>query len=511
MKERRIKIIIGLMTVALLGLIGFQYYLIKSLVKVEQERFDRLVSEALNSVVTKIDRKEALSAVQNKMAQQIDTIHHAGGLTIKKVTNDSLVDIEQIITNQNGFKFVTKSGDQTSTNSVVILEEKVSGLTGEEIFINENQDTVLISKYNLVTEVVTDLLTKKIDLETRLSSLPLDSLLNQELVNRGIELSHEYGVVNKESKFIFVSEVSDSNKVVNSEYSVTLFPMDLTGNRNQLKVYFADTSTYILGNITWMLLLSGLFILTIGIIFFITIQMLLRQKKITEIKNDLINNITHEFKTPLSTISIATETLIDPDFRNDSSQLKKYTSLISTENKRLTAMVESLLSAAAFESNNYKLKLEKVSIHSIIEKVFEDNATFFKMHSAEVNLFLNAANNFSIVDKFHLANVFKNILENAVKYNEATPKLEISTVNKNSSILISFKDNGIGISKEHQAKIFDTFYRVPTGNIHNVKGNGIGLSYVKKMVTAHNGKIELISKLNFGSTFTITLPVVENE
>jgi two-component system phosphate regulon sensor histidine kinase PhoR len=174
-------------------------------------------------------------------------------------------------------------------------------------------------------------------------------------------------------------------------------------------------------------------------------------------------------------------------------------------------MVESLLSAAAFESNDYKLKLEKVSIHSIIEKVIEDNATFFKMHSAEVNLFLNAVNNFSIVDKFHLSNIFKNILENAVKYNEAKPKLEISTVNKNSSILISFKDNGIGISKEHQAKIFETFYRVPTGNIHNVKGNGIGLSYVKKMVTAHNGKIELISKVNFGSTFTITLPVVDNE
>ncbi|MDZ7763123.1 MAG: hypothetical protein U5K00_01670 [Melioribacteraceae bacterium] len=180
-----------------------------------------------------------------------------------------------------------------------MLKENESGLTKEEIFIDTNQDTILISKFNLVTEVVIDLLTKNVDFETRLKSLPLDSLLNQSLVDRGIELTHGFGVVDKESNSIFFPEGSDSISVINSNYSVSLFPLDLTGKQNELRVYFTDKSNYVLGNIFWMLGISGLFLITIGIIFFATVRMLLRQKKITEVKNDLINNITHEFKTSL--------------------------------------------------------------------------------------------------------------------------------------------------------------------------------------------------------------------
>lgn len=511
MKERRIKIIIGLMTIALLGLVGFQYYLIQSLIKVEQERFDRLVSEALTSVVTQIDRTEAFNAVQAEMIQQVDTIYHPGGITIKKVTRDSTVDVEQTTKNQTGFKFITKSGNSLIPKSLIMIEENESGLTKEEIFIDENQDTVLISKFNLVTEVVTDLLTKNIDIETRLNSLPLDSLLNQELVDRGIELIHDFGVVDKDRKSIFLSEGSDSTKVINSNYSVRLFPMDLTGKQNQLRVYFTDKSNYILGNISWMLGLSGLFLITIGVIFFMTIRMLLRQKKITEVKNDLINNITHEFKTPLSTISLAADALNDPNFVKDKTILKKYTGMISSENKRLTSMVESLLNAAAFENDSYKLSLENVDINKLAENVVKQNEELLNSYNAEIKLSLNAEQHFVEGDEFHLSNILKNLIENGIKYNDSSPSIHITTGNDNGFIIISIHDNGIGISKEHRQKIFDTFYRVPTGNIHNVKGNGIGLSYVHKMVAAHKGSITVKSRIGDGSIFIIKLPLSKNE
>lgn len=510
MKEKQIKVIIGLMTIALLGLIGFQYYLIQSLVKVEQERFDRSVSDALNSVVVHIDRKEALNAIHDEMSEQIDTILHAGGMTIKKISRDSSVNIEQVIENRNGFQFITKQ-DSVLPKSLIMVAENESGLTKEEIFIDNNQDTIFVSKFNLVTEVVTELLNRKIDLETRLSFIPIDSLLNQELADRGIELSHGFGVIDKNKTPIILSDGSDSVKVINSNYSVRLFPLDLTGKQNQLKIYFADTSSYILGNITWMLGLSFLFIVSIGVIFFQTVRMLLRQKKITDVKNDLINNITHEFKTPLSTISIASEALLDPAFEKDTSMLQKYTGMISVENKRLAKMVESLLNAAAFEAGNYKLKLEQVEIHSLIEKVLQENSELLQSVSAKIEKRFDVKNIIIEADKFHIANVFKNLIENAAKYNTGAPLIEITTNDQNEFIEIEIADNGIGISKEHQKRIFDTFYRVPTGNIHNVKGNGIGLSYVQKMVAAHNGKVELKSKLGSGCKFLLTLPVNKNE
>jgi two-component system phosphate regulon sensor histidine kinase PhoR len=331
------------------------------------------------------------------------------------------------------------------------------------------------------------------------------------LTDRGIELIHGFGVINKDKKTIILSEGSDSTKVINSNYGVRLFPLDLAGKQNQLKIYFADTSAYILQNISWMLSLSALFLISIAAIFFFTIRMLLKQKKITEIKNDLINNITHEFKTPLSTISLAADALNDPSFRQNEGIIKKYTGMISSENKRLTSMVENLLNAASFETGTFKYSLEPISTHNLISEVIDQNKDFLNAHSAEIELVLKADQDRIIADVFHLSGVLKNLIENGVKYNENKPRLKIETENKNDSILISIEDNGIGISKEHQSKIFDTFYRVPTGNIHNVKGNGIGLSYVKKMIDVHNGEVFVKSKKGKGSTFFIKLPLEKDE
>ena len=510
MKQSKIKFIIGMMVIALLGLVGFQYYLIQNLVKVEEDRFDRLVSEALNSVISQIDHREAFHVLEDRILDRIDSTG-VNSFEFNSIVKNGKIEISTTSEKNISYEFRIPQGKKKK--SIAMFSSADSNVATEErIFVDTNLDTVYISKFNLVNDVVTQLLesSDKIDIKSRLELLPLDSLVTVELKERGIDINHKFGVVGDNDKIMYSQEGSDSLSIANSNYSVRLFPKDLLNNPNQLKIYFSNKSGYLLSNLSWMLGLSFLFIISIGIIFTQTVRMLFRQKKITDVKNDLINNITHEFKTPLSTISIAAEALADPSFINEEAMLKKYTGMISTENKRLTAMVESLLNAAAFESGSYKLSLETLGLHSVIKKVINENRDFLDSHYANVSFDFNAVNDNVEGDEFHISNIIRNLVENAAKYCETTPQILIKTENQNSSLIISIKDNGIGISKENQKRIFDTFYRVPTGNIHNVKGNGIGLSYVHKMISAHNGNIELKSKLGSGSTFTIILPAIDN-
>ncbi|MDX1700554.1 MAG: HAMP domain-containing sensor histidine kinase [Melioribacteraceae bacterium] len=230
--------------------------------------------------------------------------------------------------------------------------------------------------------------------------------------------------------------------------------------------------------------------------------MLIQQKKITELKNDLLNNITHEFKTPISTISLAAD-VIDV---NGGGNTQKYSKIIKSESKRLTNMVEDILSAAALENSSYELNKENANIHKIINAVLEKFQLSLKLKNANVDIRLNAENPHLNVDKQQIFNSISNIIDNAIKYNSGEPEIVIQTVDSSNAFEIMVSDNGIGIEQRDLERIFDTFYRVPTGNIHNVKGNGIGLSYVKKIIEAHNGTVSVESELNSGSKFVINLP-----
>jgi two-component system phosphate regulon sensor histidine kinase PhoR len=234
--------------------------------------------------------------------------------------------------------------------------------------------------------------------------------------------------------------------------------------------------------------------------------MLIRQKKITEIKNDLINNITHEFKTPLSTISLACEALNEPQLLNNSNSIGRYSKIIDSENSRLRSLVENLLNAASLEKGEINLDIQNVDVHDIISDVvnqfelqLENQNGYFKLEMAAEKSNINA-------DPFHLSIIFNNIIDNALKYNERDPQIIISTVNSTEGIIISFSDNGIGIKKSEFKNIFETFYRVPTGNIQNVQGSGMGLHHVKKLTEANGGTVSVTSVLNEGTIFKVGFP-----
>ena len=326
-------------------------------------------------------------------------------------------------------------------------------------------------------------------------------------MNNGISTDFIFGVKSeRRDTILFLKNADQIGELKESSYRAQLFPEELFRSANYLVLSFPNRTGYLLRSVSTVLLISALFIFSIIFLYYKTVKILIRQKQVTEIKNDLINNITHEFKTPISTIALAAEALKEPELNKDRVAIEKYTTMIEEENDRLKNMVDSLLNTALIENGEYSLEKSEIDIHSLIKHLVNRNKLRLETTNGEIILELLAEDHQVFADQHHITNILNNIIDNAIKYSSHKPLLKISSVNKSDGISISISDNGIGIDKHQQKKIFDTFYRVPTGNIQDVRGYGIGLSYVKKLVGAHGGTITVESKLNKGTTFNLYLP-----
>jgi two-component system phosphate regulon sensor histidine kinase PhoR len=241
--------------------------------------------------------------------------------------------------------------------------------------------------------------------------------------------------------------------------------------------------------------------------FYVTVVTLLKQKKLSEIKNDFINNMTHEFKTPLATISLAVDALRNEKVMNDRQKSDYFSGIIKEENKRMNKQVETILQAALLDRQELQLNLEPIHVHAIIQDVADNFKLQLEDKEGKAELQLNAKNDVIEADEVHFTNLISNLLDNAVKYSRDHVLIKITTHSTNKNLVIRLEDNGIGMSKETQRKIFEKFYRAHTGNIHNVKGFGLGLSYVKTIVDAHEGKIKVDSVIGKGTSFTIEFPL----
>ena len=255
-----------------------------------------------------------------------------------------------------------------------------------------------------------------------------------------------------------------------------------------------------------MLFVSIVFIIIIVFSFYYTVSTIFKQKKLSEIKNDFISNMTHEFKTPISTISLACEVLSDKTVEKSPERVSNYIKMIGDENKRLSLLVENILQTAILDKGQLKLKIQSIDIHLLIEQTITNIKLQVENKDGEITTKLEAKKSIINADRVHVTNIIFNLIDNALKYSDQKPKIIISTRSDEEGVFISIHDNGIGISKENQKRIFDTMYRVSTGNIHTVKGFGLGLSYVKAVVEKHGGSISVDSELGKGSTFTIFLP-----
>jgi two-component system phosphate regulon sensor histidine kinase PhoR len=286
-----------------------------------------------------------------------------------------------------------------------------------------------------------------------------------------------------------------------------LFPSDDPIKPDFLCVYFPDQNNSFLKSTSLMVFPSLILTLIIIVIFIVTLQIILRQKKISQIKNDFINNMTHELKTPISTISLASQMLRDSSVSLSQSTVDHISGVIFDESKRLSSQVEKVLQMAVFNEGKLKLKFTQIDLNNLLETVASNFDIRVTNENGVLKTNFQADNPYITGDEVHITNVFFNLLDNAVKYGQASPIIELSTENKNGFVIVQVKDNGIGIPKEHLTQIFERFYRVPTGNIHNVKGFGLGLSYVKRIVEYHSGKIKVDSTIGKGTRFRLYFPL----
>jgi signal transduction histidine kinase len=365
---------------------------------------------------------------------------------------------------------------------------------------------------NMLEQMVVEVESFAAPISQRLDQKYLDGQIKLALKEFGIDIPFEFAVVSGLAEnLVPVRSEKFEDENLGSKYRVSLFPNDIFQKPNFLLLSFPDVSSHLYRSIFLMLAGSVVFTLIILLTFSVTIWVILQQKKISEIKTDFINNMTHEFKTPIATISLAVDSIENPKILSLPEKIRYFTGIIRDENRRMNKQVENVLQMSMIDKRDFKLHVKPIDVHEIISRV----AGHFKLQldkkQGSVSLRLDAADPVIQNDEMHFSNIINNLVDNAIKYSRENPEITISTENTNNGIKISVEDNGIGIGKEAQDKIFDKFFRVSTGDVHNVKGFGLGLSYVKALILTFRGSIDVKSEPGRGTRFDVNLPHKAND
>ncbi len=520
MKKQYIYILIGVITSALIGLVAIQIYWIDNAVTLKEEEFKRNVRSALFKVSNRLETIDAAYRIKaHKKGQQL--FNQRMNILNSSVQKDSTAVFQKDgVTYQvseqesEDGQVYQKSIQSVSPNGQVGFQLSIQG-PGQIKISNGNPNNSVYNnnQTSVLNEMLEDLAgsNRYRTIGERLDKNILDSLLKSELLNRGIKAKFQYGVFDYNGNELIVDSVSNINKIRQSGFYSQLFPNDVLQAPHFLSIFFPHQKGYLIKTM-WLMLLTSVFLLiTIVWAFTFTIQTIFKQKKLSEVKNDFISNMTHELKTPISTISLACEALSDKDMSSDDVIRGNYVGMINQENKRLGLLVESVLKSATWDKGDLKLKKEEFNLHQVINEVADNIKIQVESKSGQIIKELNAANSNVIADNVHITNLIYNLLDNANKYSISEPKITIATQNLKEGILLTISDNGIGIKRENLNKIFEKFYRVPTGNVHNVKGFGLGLNYVKAITEKHGGEISASSIYGKGTKFKIYIPFNHNE
>ena len=349
-------------------------------------------------------------------------------------------------------------------------------------------------------------------LKGRLNAVFIDTLLRFELHNQGIFLPYSFEVLTANNDSLIFSKAMDMGGekpvfIKANTYETAIFSKDVIRDPGKIKIAFPEKNSLILSRMTATMATTGGLLLVLVFCLGYTIFSIIKQKKISEMKTDFINNMTHEFKTPVSTIMIASEALRDQEIVADRSRITRLANIIYEENARLGSHIERVLNVARIEKNDFKLEKKPLDVNEMINIVIDSMALKLQKHDVQLTLNLDAVNAVVLADELHFSNLIYNLIDNAIKYSSSTPEISITTENKGEQILINVADKGIGMSRDQQTKIFEQFYRIPTGNLHDVKGFGLGLSYVNTIVKRLNGVISVRSEKDKGSEFELKFPL----
>lgn len=527
MNRRVIITLIVLMILVMTSLILVQTSSILQALEIKEEQFNAAVNSALSKVAYQLEMEEASALAEfakdisipkgNGIFPSNNQQSISGTLNLKSTKlsfqysqqTAGIIHSEELTVDYDG---KNASGTQNERGRPGDYPNAFDIFHESDGFASQQYEERMDMRARMLLLQSRATLLSQLPIEDRINDLStLGRLIKSELKRQGINLDFRLALKSfpaGEERFIYGDKNYNSKQ--QTEYQALLFPHDDDLKPNWLFIYFPRQNTFLLKETG--LLVIPTFVLTamlIGIFVF-TILIILRQKKLSNIKNDFINNMTHELKTPISTISLASQMLRDNTVTNTPKTIEHISGIIYQESKRLTTQVEKVLQMAVFNEGKLKLKFKEVNLNNLINSVVLNFELRVKSKNGELTTELNADPAIIKADDVHLTNVLFNLLDNAVKYSKDEPKITISTELKDQYLVLSVKDQGIGIQKEHVGQIFERFYRVPTGNVHDVKGFGLGLSYVKIITEAHRGLIKVESAINKGTKFMIYFPINTN-
>jgi len=481
MKKSTIWMLTIVMALTFAGLLYVQVMYMEEMIKMREQHFSEGAKRSLYALSTALEQNETKKFLEEDMMVIEPEIFDSSQPQLQGIESYDFNNLRN-----NGLD------DKISSYQKALKEQYLyqKGLLNEVILTILNQ-----SSNRPITE--------------RADSATVKSYLKTELENNGIVIPFEYAIIDRNGNIVYKSSSYNENTNKKTIFTQALFSNDPDSRRHYINVYFPDKNKYIFSSIKFMIPAFA-FTLILLIIFLWTIILAFRQKKLSEMKNDFINNMTHEFKTPISTISLAAQMLNDDSVRKSPTMMQHISTVINDETKRLRFQVEKVLQMSMFDRQKATLKLQEVDANNVIANIVNTFKLKVEKYGGRINATLDAEDPIVNVDEMHFTNVIFNLLDNAVKYRRDDCPLELNVATRNlpnNRIEITIQDNGIGMKKDDLKKIFEKFYRVSTGNRHDVKGFGLGLAYVHKMITELKGDIRAESEINKGSKFIITLPI----
>lgn len=509
MKKRTITILALVMGISFISLLTLQMKYIDDMLEKRKQHFNESVSRSLYQVAHKLEVDEATRYLEQG-AEAMEGIATAYD-TVVVSTDSSIIKRTHQVTAKDGSVYSTlETTANTNMSNKYFTKNK-----GSNKVKTRSLKRIMEGKYayekKLLDEVIYSILYTASDrpLTERINFRDLDQNLRSELANNGIDIPYHFRVLASNGREIYRCPDYEASGEENS-YSESLFKNDPVQKMAVLKVHFPDQGKLIASSVVFFIP-SVAFTIILLITFIVTLVLVFRQKKLTEVKNDFINNMTHEFKTPISSISLAAQMLNDDSIKKTPQMLNRLSTTIYDETKRLRFQVEKVLQLSMYEHGKTALKKKEINANELIAGVIHTFTLKVEKNGGKIISDLVAKSPMIFVDEMHFTNVIFNLMDNAVKYkrNDVELELKVSTWNEGKKLCISIQDNGIGIKKENLKKIFEKFYRVHTGNLHDVKGFGLGLAYVKKIITDHKGTIHAESELGIGTKFIIKLPLLE--
>jgi two-component system, OmpR family, phosphate regulon sensor histidine kinase PhoR len=526
-----------MMALSIIGITWVQINWIRNAVRMANETFNNAVFISLNNAANEIETLRKLNFFNNYGAANNfsgpDTSGNAEGyfsfgstvtiggnsLNINignnspgKSHDDGKSQVQQHVIFPDQKRFpddsvtVTISGGDSSGN-IRVVRQGQDALSGSEPE-NRNQKEYIDWAKRRSDEIrnLSDRMIAEFYQDMEPDKSEIGNTLHQYLAYSGINTPFEFAVIRNGVVGDGSFKKTSKNEFLKSPYKVSLFRDNLIKKDVLLSVVFPERTNYVMGYMTWILGGSLLFSLFIFSTFALSLYFIIRQKKISEMKSDFINNMTHEFKTPIATISLAADTITNSKVINDQNSIKHFITMIKKENSRMNKQVETILQIASLDKKEIEFRFEMTSLHNIIERAVETIEIQVQQRQGTLNVFLNAARDMISGDSEHLISLVHNLLDNAIKYSPSAPEITIETSNTVSGVVLAVDDKGIGMTKSVQSKIFERFYRQSSGNVHDVKGFGLGLNYVRAIVDAHKGEIKVVSEPGKGSRFEVFLP-----